>query len=379
MTYLLTRRRQGYNRKAITIAIFIFFFHGRTFTQDNSAVSGFLNSGNAYATMFFEYYYIHQGDDTYPGRSQFAKNKTGDNAFSFRRVYLGYQHTFSDKFSGKVQFEVTDRTILGGGQRAPFLKEANLIWKDFYPMADLIIGHSLTPIWSIEGAEFIWQYRSIERTIADMRGLRSSNDSGIRIKGSFNQSRTYGYNFMVGNNNGARPENDKFKLVYFNLWSKFFNKRFYLEIYQDYNKAAENRHITTTKGVFAWKTPTYTLAAEMVNQDRGRFGADNDDIIIQGISIFAHANILNNNLRAFGRFDSYNPDVNFFAGHYATDAIKPFDEKFYTFGLDFTPHNNIHVMPNIWINSYKNKMDSQETPKTEIVARLTFNVNFKQK
>ncbi len=364
-------------KKVTTISLVILVFIGNSFAQEKNSPSNFLGTGKAYATMFFEYYYMLQGDDAYPGRMEFAKNSTGDNAFSFRRVYLGYQHTFSERFIGKVQFEVTDRTMLERGQRAPFLKEANLTWKNIYPLADLIIGHSLTPVWSIEGAESYWQYRSIERTIADTRRLRSSNDSGIRLKGSFNKSRTYGYNFMVGNGNSARPENDKYKRVYFNLWTKLFEKRLYLELFQDYNKAPDNRHVATTKGFIAWKTTAYTLAIEMVNQMQNGFGADEENIILQGISLFAHGDIVPGKLRAFGRFDSFNPDVNFTMNHYAVDAIKPFDEKFYTFGLDFIPEKNIHVMPNIWINLYNNKADGQVTPKTEIVARLTFNVTFK--
>ncbi|MDZ7778068.1 MAG: hypothetical protein U5L09_21850 [Bacteroidales bacterium] len=92
---------------------------------------------------------------------------------------------------------------------------------------------------------------------------------------------------MVGNGNSARPEDDNYKLVYVNLWSKFFEKRLYLEIFQDYNKAAGNRYITTTKGLVAWETDNYTLAAEMVNQIRGGFAENEDDITIQGISVFA--------------------------------------------------------------------------------------------
>lgn len=364
-------------KKTIIISLLIFILTGSILAQDKISAPKFLGSGKAYAKMFFEYFYMLQGDDTYPGRSHFAQNTTGDNAFSFRRVYLGYEHAFSEKFLGKVQMEMTDLTMLEKGQRAFFLKEANITWKNIYPLADLIIGHSLTPVWSIEGAESFWKYRSIEKTIADARGLRSSNDSGIRLKGSFNQSKTYGYNFMVGNGNSTRPENDKYKLIYLNLWTKLFQKKLYIEIFQDYNKAADNRYIATTKGFVAWKTNSYTLAVEMVNQMRGGFGADTDDIIIHGISIFAHANIIKDNLRIFGRFDSFNPDAYFASDHYALDDIKPFNEMFYIFGLDFIPKKNIHVMPNIWVNSYSNKTDSQLTPKTEILARLTFNVTFK--
>ncbi|MDZ7778067.1 MAG: hypothetical protein U5L09_21845 [Bacteroidales bacterium] len=138
-------------KKTIIISLAIFLLTGSSFAQEENAVSKFLNSGDAYAKMFFEYFYMQQGDDTYPGRSHFSQNETGDNAFSFRRVYLGYEHTFSEKFLGKVQMQMTDLTMLEKGQRAFFLKEANITWKNIYPLADLIIGHSLTPVWSIGG------------------------------------------------------------------------------------------------------------------------------------------------------------------------------------------------------------------------------------
>lgn len=361
----------------------LFFLNAFVFVsnaQDTAIVTKekkFTPSGKVFAAMFFEYYNVLQGDDIYTGKSQFTKNNAGDNSFSFRRVYLGYTHSFSEKFSGKVEFEITDFTILEGGQRAPFLKEANLTWKNIYPLADLSVGHCLTPVWSLNGAEWFWQYRSIEKTMADARGLRSSNDSGIRLRGSFNKSRTYGYNFMVGNGNSARAENDKYKIVYFNLWTKLLDKRLYLEIFQDYNKAADNKYITTTKALIAWKTPKYTIATEGVNQMRSKFGADNGNYIIQGISVFAHFNIMDEKLRAFGRYDSFNPDAEFAFSHYDGDDIIPFDENFYVLGFDYRPLKNIHIMPNIWINSYNNKTVGQTTPKSEIVARLTFNVSFK--
>lgn len=364
-------------KKARLTLLGILFSLSLTAQETNDPIAKFLSSGSAYATMFFEYYYMMQGNDIYPGRSEFAMKNRNDNAFSFRRVYMGYEHTFSDKFSGKVQMELTDRTILDRGQRAFFLKEANLIWKEFYPGADLIIGHSLTPVWSIEGAEMYWRYRSIEKTIADARGIRSSNDSGLRIKGRFNEQGTLGYNFMVGNGNSARPENDKYKLFYANVWTKLFEKQLYLELFQDYNEASGNRSIFTTKGLIAWRTAKYTLAAELVNQIRNGFGYDDDNINFRGLSIFAHTDILPGKLRAFGRYDSYNPDVDFRPEHYGPEAITPFDEQFFTFGLDFSPLKNIHVMPNIWINSYKNKMEGQTTPEMEVVARLSFNVTFK--
>lgn len=332
--------------------------------------------GNAYATLFFEYFYVARGSDDYSGESQFAGYKAGDNAFSFRRVYLGYAHTFSDKFVGKVQMEVTDKTVLNNGNRASFLKEANITWKEFWPGTDLIIGHSLTPIWSIEGSEFYWQYRSIERTIADMRNIRKSNDSGVRLKGVLNQSRTYGYNFMIGNGNGVKNESDKYKLVQGNLWVKMFDQRLYLELFRDFSGGENNRHITTTKGFLAYKTQAYTMALELVRQTRAHSGLDGRDQRIFGWSAFAHSDLIREKMRAFGRLDFYDPDV-YLQNDNRQQSAAVFDELFFTLGFDYMPIPNIHFMPNVYVNWYGKKLKGQLAPKKEVVLRMTLNANLK--
>lgn len=337
----------------------------------------FLSSGNAYATMFFDYFYVLKGNDIYPGKSVYSMNERDDNAFSFRRVYFGYDHNLSETFSGRVQLELTDQSPLPNGSRAFFLKDASLRWKNIYPLADLYIGHTSTPVFSVDGSESVWRYRSIEKTIADFRGIRSSSDTGIRLSGLFTENGKFGYNFMIGNGAGNKPESDKYKVVYFNLWTKLLDKRLHLEFFQDYNKAPDNRHLATSKGFVAWKTSNYALGTELVHQRKGGFGVDFDDIDILGLSVFAHTDIKKEKLRIFARFDSFNPDYRFSMAHYDTDGTLAYDEQFITFGIDFIPHKNVSIMPNMYINSYSKKTNEQTTPETEVVARITLNVSFK--
>jgi hypothetical protein len=363
--------------RVFIITILLMLFPFLVSSQEAGPAASFLASGNAYATMFFDYYYVLKGDNLYPGRSIYAKNNARDNAFSFRRVYFGYDHTFSDTFSGRVQLELSDWSTLPNGSRGFFLKDASLRWKNIFPLSDLHIGQIATPVWSTSGSEAMWRYRSIERTIADLRGLRSSSDSGVRLTGQFTGDGRFGYNFMIGNGTGTRPESDKYKVVYMNLWTRLLDKRLYLEVFQDYNKASDDRHIATTKGLLIWTKPAYTLGLEMVHQVKGGFGAEHQDINISGISIFAHADIASGKLRAFGRYDSFDPDVHFARDHYAAEALPPYDEHFLVFGLDFIPLRNIHLMPNVMINAYNAKTPEQPGPETEVVARLTLNVNFR--
>ena len=358
------------------LSFFIFFFLAtNTYAQQEDINAKFLSSGNAFATMFFDYYYMVSGESDYSGRSQYSLNQKNDNSFSFRRIYFGYEHNFSEKFSAKIQLDGHDFSTPDNGMRYFFLKEANLVWRNIYPMADLVIGQTSTPTFSVGGSESFWRYRSIEPTIADIRGLRPSSDAGLRIKGLFNRKETSGYNIMAGNGSGTKPENDRYKVAYVNLWTRFLDNRLYIELFQDYNKASGGRSVSTTKGFMAWEDSRYTIGLELVHQLRSGFGFNNNDMSIAGLSFFVHSDLITNRVRVFGRYDSFDPDWNFSEDHYETTV--PFEEQFFTFGFDYIPHKNIHVMPNIWVNSYKNKIGGQITPETEVVARLTFNIYFR--
>jgi hypothetical protein len=34
---------------------------------------------------------------------------------------------------------------------------------------------------------------------------------------------------------------------------------------------------------------------------------------------------------------------------------------FATFGIDFTPIKNVHIMPNVWVNTYESGLDANGT------------------
>ncbi len=83
-------------------------------------------------------------------------------------------------------------------ERSVYIKAANIRWKNFIKNNDLIFGQQATPIYATL-SESVWGYRSIEKTIIDMRGLGSSNNFGIAWQGKLNDQGDYGYNFMIGN------------------------------------------------------------------------------------------------------------------------------------------------------------------------------------
>src|SRR6202012_4966897 len=136
--------------------------------------------------------------------------------------------------------------VLGNGKFSPYVKLADLRWHDIWKGTDLVIGQSPTPTFAqgaplaedarnTQTSEEVWGYRSIERTITDIRRT-SSYDMGVALQGWFDSKGKYGYDLMVANGTGAKPETDQFKWFYGDVYAKFFNKHLIIDLYQDYTK-----------------------------------------------------------------------------------------------------------------------------------------------
>jgi hypothetical protein len=90
-----------------------------------------------------------------------------------------------------------------------------------------------------------------------------------------------------------------------------------------------------------------------------------------GLSAFVRGRILTNPqgnqvLGYFARFDNYDPsgnltnivgDKNIKSYAASTSQYEPTTkEMFSTFGIDFTPVKNVHIMPNVWLNTYNSAL-----------------------
>ena len=62
-------------------------------------------------------------------------------------------------------------------------------------------------------SETVWGYRSIERTITDIRRT-PSYDLGASLQGKFDPAtENFGYDLMVGNGSSAKPEERQIQMV----------------------------------------------------------------------------------------------------------------------------------------------------------------------
>ncbi|MEP6594518.1 MAG: hypothetical protein ABJA71_01175 [Ginsengibacter sp.] len=370
--------------------------------SDSAFKVGTPNSGRLWGYAFGDFYYKSHSDSLVRGgANQYSGVPKNRNAFVFRRIYLGYDYNISKKFSAELLLAAEDNftltslngttttsgDLLSDNKLSFYIKLVNIRWKNIWKNTDLVVGQVSTPSFPLL-TEKIWSYRSIERTIADIRRT-PSYDFGVTLQGKFDSKGNYGYNFMVGNGTSAKPENDKFKWFYGDVYAMFLDKKLVFDLYADYQRLnwtnGFHHSRNMVKGFAAYNTPDITVGIEgFINHGKndvvGVNGSVNDttDANAVGISTYVHGNIIKNKLRFFARFDYYNPDNKFdnvaFTKYVGlTSNYEPNNkENFITAGLDFTPVKNVHFMPNVWYNKYLTKLSGSSKTDHDLVYRITF-------
>ena len=385
-----------------SIMLLALLFMQPAFSQDKTkADSSFKPSGKLWGYTFGDFYYKGHADSlNRGGANQYTGIEEGRNAFQIRRVYLGYTYEISQSFTAELLLAaednitnssgVTTGDLLGDSKLSLYIKLANLRWKNIWKGTDLVLGQVATPAFPLL-TETIWGYRSIERTVADIRRTPSF-DLGASLQGKFDNKGNFGYNFMIGNGNGARPENDKYKWFYGDVFAKFLDKRLVFDLYADYvrmNRTGRWHHShNIVKGFAAYTTPSFRVGIEAFtnhgNEDNvGINSAKRDTVSANSIAVstYIRGNIVKEKLGFFLRMDNYNPNIDYHNNLYTsykglTANYEPNNkELFFTGGFDITPVKNVHFMPNVWYNRYTSNMAGQSGRAYrdyDLVFRLTF-------
>jgi hypothetical protein len=354
------------NSKWLIHFIFAGILLSLTCLNINSQTGGTLSG-----LVFGDYYYKMSGDSS-GGTGEYSALKKTSQAFSLRRIYLTYNHVINEKFSAQFQLESSDK-IVTSTRLGVFVKTAYLEWTNVFKGSNLQIG--LIPTYSFAIAEKMWNYRAVEKTVSDFRGLTISSDMGIGLRGNFDNAGNYGYTATIGNGSAQKPEINKFKRYYASLFAKPV-KGLTLEVYSDYEPfddlaADVKRNKLTLRGFAGYQAERFSAGAELVRQTQKNWVTKDADIIPMGISFFVWGNILkgdaktsSNMLNAFAKFDMYNPDTK-------NDTLG-YKENFFTAGLDFMPFKDVHFMPNVWLNSYSDKSSANVKRDADVVVRMTF-------
>jgi hypothetical protein len=397
--------------------------------SDTAFKAGTPGSGRLWGYMFGDFYVKGHSDSlNRGGNNQYTGIPKNRNAFAFRRIYLGYDYNITSKFSAELLLAAEDNfpafnppnsgTASGdqtlNNKLTFFIKYADVRWKNIWKGTDLVVGQQQTPAFPLL-SEKIWNYRSIERTISDIRRT-PSYDMGAGLQGRFDPDKgNFGYNLLVANGTSAKPAANNFKWFYGDVYAYFLDKKLIVDLYADYQRLnwqpGWHHDRQMLKGYIAYNTPALTVGVEgFINTIRADTkatriagGADTINTAAQGISFYVHGNIIPGKLRFFARYDGYNPNHKVDNGTYSNYAgisspggyntpgyhmtFSPSTgtpltatattditakESFITAGLDFTPVKNVHFMPNIWYNHYSSQLSTGSMADYDLVYRMTF-------
>lgn len=102
------------------------------------------------------------------------------SAFELTRVYLGYEHHFSEAFSGSVVYDVGNPGV-GKLQSTAYVKNAFLNYKH----NKLSVDFGLIGTTEFKVQEGFWGNRYLEKSFQDLNGFAASADLGVSVSYKF--------------------------------------------------------------------------------------------------------------------------------------------------------------------------------------------------
>jgi len=267
------------------------------------------------------------------------------NGFQFRRAYFTYDRNLSERFSVRFRLEMNspdlfNRADFGSSdQLTPYIKHAYLNWNNFVPNGKLSFGLSNTPTFYV--ADEVWGYRSVEKTVMDLRRIASSADLGVALEGKLTKAGVLNYHVLVANGTGTRSETDKNKRVYVNTPIKI-QGAYFLVPYFDYEGGTDGKSKNTVAFFAGVQKPGFHGGVEVFQKKSNKALANDADKTENGFSIFGAVKA-SEKIKLLARFDSYDPNTDL-----ADDG-----NTFIIAGLDFAPEKNVNIIPNVKIESYQ--------------------------
>lgn len=278
------------------------------------------------------------------------------NGLQFRRIYFQLDNDLSIRFSTRFRLEADSKALSSDGKLGLYVKAAWLRARSVVPRGDLYAGMIGTP--TFQSTEDFWQYRSIEKTQVDFRGLASSSDLGVGLVGYADAGHHLGYSAMIGDNSGQKPENNRDKRFYLSLPFRWSDLR--IEPYVDYENQPGRKDRALYKVFAGYEFRRFAVGAEAFAQVRHAPTGTYQEP--RGGSLFARATP-RANLAAFGRVDYWVPDQR---------AASRVDQSLWIGGIDWQPLRDIHVMPNVEALQYHAKGGAVAPAHHDLQLRLTF-------
>jgi len=340
--------------------------------------------------MFGDYYYNILRDNGTISNSTSASTAPGGTAmqaFQLRRIYLTYDNDISGQFTVRLRLEADQSANASNGKIGTFVKDAYLRWKNIFAGSDLFFGIQPTP--AFDAVEAVWAYRSLEKTILDLRGGVDTRDMGISLKGKITQNGMLNYWIMLGNGAGtSKPENDKYKRYYAHVQIKpvenlqatlYFDYKDVPDIQNIYTgKNVDNSALTTAVFLGYDKPSNYKVGVEAFIQSTPNAVKDTvaktySTKTAFGFSIFGSYNILPD-FTIIARYDNHNPSTDDKGKDpiavTATVVNGNLSRNYFIAGLSWQVENNVSIIPNILYETYEAPAGQGE-PDPSVTARVT--------
>jgi len=281
------------------------------------------------------------------------------NGWQIRRLYLQVDDDLSIRYSVRARLEGDGKELSSGGKQTMFMKSLYLQIRQVFPRADMWIGLTQTP--TFDNSETFWAYRSVEKTIADFRGVASSTDGGASLKGYVDGDHVIGYYAMMGNDTGQKPETNRDKRFYFSAPLKWHDLQ--VEPYFDYAYVPGNKDIATYKIFAGYEAKRVAVGYEQLQR------VIHDPALAYqkptGFSAFARGSVVPAKLNAYARYDRWIPDKN---------KGNRVDSDLWIAGLDYQAWRDIHLEPNLEGTQYHGRGTgpaSVPPPYHDLQARFT--------
>jgi hypothetical protein len=289
-----------------------------------------------------------------------------ENGFVLRRGTLTYDHRLNATFQTRIRLEADQTGAASGSRVLLFAKDAYLQWNNLFGAGhSALFGISPTP--SFQFSEGVWGYRNLEKTILDFRGMVSSRDIGIDLKGPLLNGLQYW--IKAGNNSidGARTS-----IRLYGTLSYAFGSGGLITLSSDwYRGEVKGGDGSTQKGnrftsaffVGFVSAEQYAAGMEVVTRTYERAVPITPsrlrDLKGQGLSLFGWVSVAPD-LRGVVRYDYFRPDLEVVDGeiHYVLC------------GLDFRTDASVSVIPNIVLQ------ENGLAPGSVVQARLTFHYTY---
>jgi hypothetical protein len=334
--------------------------------------------------MFGDYYYNVARDTAFSGHAPAKTALSGPKdmqGFQFRRIYFTYDNDISGQFTTRFRLEADQSALTNNNKINAFVKDAYLKWKNVFEGSDFIFG--IQPTTAFDISETWWGYRSLDKTIMDLRGIIPSRDFGVALRGKISSDEMFNYWAMIANGDGNSPVSSKFRRYSLNLQVKPDNN-WMITVNGDVRTQAEitdNTSNLTPKPTVSHDILTGALFIGYKEPDKYSFGVEGFLSSLQngytdistvptsltglnamGVSVWASVN-LQPDVALVGRYDYYDPNTN----SNATGDVR----NYIVGGLSWKPDKNVSIIPNVQVETYQAPTNGI-APDASVTGRVTF-------